>query len=167
MSNKEKALKEILNGLTMLYIHIKAKPKKDYYVDILLSFNRALLQLDEINAATVKSLDTAIESISLYYYVPYKGWMSRYCQDLDSYNYSATLSHLDAFITVNRKIIEKLEKCEYVEAGIMASSVQNYPDFLLGRYEMLPMEFFETQICYYKTEFGGIFLDGYAPLFVS
>ena len=165
MTSKEKALKQVLNGLSMLYIHLSTKPKDEFYVDILLSFNKALLQMEEIDTHTVEFLDTAIKSISDYYYAPYKSWLSRYCQDLKEYDYENCFTHLDALITVNRKIIDKLEKNEYKEAKVMANSVLNYPDYILGRIEVNPIEFFNKELCYYKKKFDGIFLDGFAPLF--
>lgn len=166
MALNPKAFKKLLNGLTMLYIHIGAKPKQPYFSDVLLFFNMALLNRDKIGGNTLKSLDTGIKSISEECYISYRGWMNRYCQENVGYDAKAAMSHINVLLAANDRIIEKLQNNEYKEAGAMAASIVNYPDFILGRYEKDSKEFFEDELCAYNRDFNDSFLEGFDQWFV-
>lgn len=167
MTKKELALKSVLNGLTLLYIHIHAKCtiKDNHYIDILLSYNRALLQESDISDETLAFLDIAIKSINEDYHTAYTSWLSRYCLENFTYDYNSVFSHIDVLLTINRRLIDKLSKEEFKDAVLISGAVVNYPDFLLGRYDMTPHDFYEEELCSYSRILSEIFLDGYEPLF--
>lgn len=167
MAVNAKALRKLLNGLTMLYIHIKANPRKAYYPDVLSFFNMALLNRNKISGKTLQSLDTGIRSIDNECYTCYTGWMNRYCQENCSYDTEAAMAHINVLLAANDRMIEKLRDYKFRDASAMASAVVNYPDYILGRYEMDSKDFFTNELCSYSTDFHESYLEGFDQLFIA
>lgn len=167
MANHSKAFVKIMDGLALLYMYIRINPKSDHIIDILLAYNKALIQMDKINLTTLLFIRNSAKTISRDFYDTYKSWMNRYGDTPCDFEYDKALVHVDGLINANRKIIEKIEIKEFKKASDMAYSVEHYPDYIVGRYKMDPIEFFDKEISYYSDKYDEFFLNGLAKYFYT
>ncbi|MCI7443678.1 MAG: hypothetical protein MSA89_11465, partial [Clostridium sp.] len=76
------------------------------------------------------------------------------------------IKHIDAIIFANCQLIEKLKIKRYDQVKIMAVSLHNYPNYLLGKYEEeSDSEFYSNNILFYKKLFNEDFLFKYKNIF--
>jgi hypothetical protein len=64
-------------------------------------------------------------------------------------------------------MISLFENEEFEKLNIISSSLHNYPDFLIGKYECNPKEFWDLHISFYKKKFNDSFLDNYKERFFN
>lgn len=74
---------------------------------------------------------------------------------------------IEPIIYILEEIYKKLELKEFDKVRIMASSVHNYPSFILGTYYCNSKEFWETHINYYNRVFGEGFMSEWESLFLE
>lgn len=162
-----KSFVKLMNGLALVYMYIRINPKTDHIIDVLLTFNRALLRPEEIGPSTLLFIKNSAKSINMDFYDTYRSWMIRYGDTPCEFEIDKALVHIDGLINANRKIIEMINIEEYKRASDMALSVEHYPDYIVGRYKMDPIEFFDKEICYYSDKYDEFFLDGFAKYFYT
>lgn len=65
---------------------------------------------------------------------------------------------IPVMIEILQSLMLKLDLEEFEKASIMASSVHNYPGFLIFEYKCKPEDFWEEHLQYYSKTYGEDFL---------
>ncbi|MDY4078277.1 MAG: hypothetical protein SOY42_05760 [Clostridium sp.] len=155
---EKRILKCILTNLTDIYINIKNFPESEHFINELRLYNHALREKEKMNFSTIKTLINK----SKYYSCPF--YLAPFM--FGNYNYIKAIKHIDAIIFANCQLIEKLKIKRYDQVKIMAASLHNYPNYLLGKYEEeSDSKFYSNNILFYNKIFNEDFLLKYKNIF--
>ncbi len=155
---EKRILKCILINLTDIYINIKNFPQSEHFIKELELYNNALKEKEKMNLFTLKNLINK----SKYYCCPFylAPFMFR------NYDYKKVIKHIEPIIFANYTLIEKLKIKRYDQVKIMATSLHNYPNYLLGKYkEESDSKFYINNILFYNKIFNEDFLLKYKSIF--
>ena len=129
-----------------------------------------LLKKNKINSKTLKSFKKIIKANNIRFYKKNKSYFSvlKNIKNASSYDYENALKHIEVLVKANDYLIDKIKENKDVEIKIMASSLQNYPSYILSRdicKEMSGKDFYDKYICYYSRIYKTPFLEEYKELF--
>lgn len=162
----------VLSGLESIYIYIKNNNSgnNEVFIPLLEVYNDMLLKKDKINRKNLKVFKKYIKKRNIMFYKKNKNNFSiiKNIKRCKAYDYENALKHLEILVKANDYLIDKIKENKEVEIKIMASSLQNYPSYILSRgicKEMSGEEFYNKYLCYYPRIYKTPFLEEYKELF--
>ncbi|CDM70452.1 hypothetical protein CM240_3335 [Clostridium bornimense] len=162
----------VLNGLESIYIDIKNNhsSNNECFIPLLELYSDMLLKKNKINSKRLRSFKKDIKANNIQFYKKNKKYFSvlKNIKNASSYDYDNALKHMEALVKANDFLIDKIKENKDVEIKIMASSLQNYPSFILSKdicKGMSGKDFYDKYICYYSRIYKTPFLEEYKNLF--
>ena len=75
--------------------------------------------------------------------------------------------HMPAMVRGIELLLQNIKDGEVRKTKILASSMHNYPDFIIGNYGCSASEFYREHLCFYTREFGEDVFDEWKYLFAN
>ncbi|MEG0615357.1 MAG: hypothetical protein RR540_06330 [Oscillospiraceae bacterium] len=167
MSNK-KSFMRLMQSLTETYIAIRADDDIGKYARILGYYNDALKLKSKISSGTLSTLKKKVLSERTKSGSQIcKSLSAMYSDSYDKdYDLDVALKHVEVLIYANDRLSELVAGGEKEKAAIMASTLHNYPHFLINRYTYMRFsDFYKEHLTYYTREFDEPFLEKFEQLF--
>lgn len=154
-----------MKALYRLFISIRSRPDNPLHVEIIKAFQH---QFDTDNK--FYKLNGLIRDIKKLDENDYTNAIIKTLKKLEFFKTrDFTLIRISRSIPVLKEILEELliriESRDFDKVRIMASSVHNYPNFLINEYRMNSEDFWEGHINYYTRTFEEDFLKKWEFLF--
>jgi hypothetical protein len=80
--------------------------------------------------------------------------LKKVIQKRTDYNMNKAYSHVPAMVRGITLLLGNIKNGEIEKTKILASSMHNYPDFIIGNYSCPSSEFYNEHLCFYTREFG-------------
>ncbi|WP_036745478.1 hypothetical protein [Paenibacillus sp. UNC451MF] len=153
-------------ALSYIFIFIRSEPENPIHKEIIGVFLNWLHKDIKFGFCTIRVL------VYRLYKIRNDPYRNRVIAELTSFfvktgkfNMDRINMSVEPIINILEEINKKIELREFNKVRIMASSVHNYPSFILGTYYGNSKEFWNENINYYNREFGEGFMSEWEYLF--
>ena len=158
---------KLMNSLYSLFIYIRYKPDCEINENLIQSFHNALNVNMKFNNKEVIELINSLQKLRKHDFVD--SIIGSLKQSKFTYVRSNKIIRVRSSIEPIRYILsqlqEKIRNKEYDKVRIMASSVHNYPHFIIGKYKCNSLEFWNEHIGYYTRHYQEPFMNEWEYLF--
>ena len=145
-----------MDSLYYLFIFIRSDPMNPVLYNLLQKYQYWLHKDLAINNRSIKKL---INELNLLEDHPYKATIISKLKKLRLFRGTKNMERIYQSKVIDQKETEKIR--------IMASSVHNYPSFILGKYYCNSIDFWNGHINYYNRTFQSDFMNDWMHLFIE
>ncbi|MGQ5389589.1 hypothetical protein ACT8ZS_01760 [Paenibacillus sp. M.A.Huq-84] len=153
-------------ALFYMFIFIRSEPKNPIHRDIIEVFLNYLYKDIKFDYRTIHLLINKLYGITENSYRnTVISELRRFYVRTGNYSMDRVNISIEPLIYILEELKKKIELNEFDKIRIMASSVHNYPFFVLGTYYCKSKEFWNAHINYYNKEFDEGFMNEWEYLF--
>lgn len=159
-------IKRILFSIEALFLSIRSNPEDKNFLQVLKIYEKHITPEMNFNNKTIKLIKKDLIST-----VDFSGKQSM-LDDLEGLFLGVKVRHkkliyrsLEIFNYIFKEMIAKVETNETDKLRTMASSVHNYPGFLVGNNKINPKLFFDEHLLFYKRRWNENFMCKYKQVF--
>lgn len=156
----------VMDSLTYLFIFIRTDPTNPLLFQLLLKYRCWLHEDTKFNFRSIKRL---LNELNLIEDPRYKATIISKLKRIRLYNRVHNIERVYQSMGPIKCIIESLihviDQQDTKKTSIMASSVHNYPSFILGKYKCNSVDFWNEQICFYNRFYQSDFMSDWKYLF--
>lgn len=160
--------KNVMVSLYYIFIFIRSEPRHSVLYHILLKYHNWLNKDLVINK---RSINLLINELKLLEDHPAKTAIISKLKKIRLISGTTNMDRIYQSIPPIKYIVDNLileiEQEETEKIRIMASSVHNYPSFILGKYYCNSKDFWNEHICYYNRIFQSDFMNDWEYLFTE
>jgi hypothetical protein len=161
-------IRHILNGFYALFIRLRSNPaEKEINMELISQF-LAVVEGNDLHRNAFLKLNKNIKELSAF---ELKGFilhnMSDFKLTIKRYDKEVMQTSFKILKDICNSLLKKYQTNEIEKVEIMASSVHNYPHFLMHEYKCDPITFWNEHICYYSKTYNEPFLLEWEKIFIE